>query len=124
MSYMKRHLANGEHLVREAKFHWTDYLFALILSPLIVGIVWLIRMWTTEMAVTNKRVIYKVGWIARRTEEINVNRIEELNVKQSILGRILGYGSIFMRGTGGSSISLRKISRPGKFQQSINQVTT
>lgn len=68
---------------------------------------------------TNKRFIYKKGWIARKTEEVNVNRIEEANIRQSMLGRILGYGLVQIRGTGGSYIVLKKIAAPGKLQRMI-----
>ena len=61
-----------------------------------------IRRWTTELAVTDRRVIYKEGLIARRTLEMNRSRVESVDVYQTILGRILGYGTVTLRGTGGS----------------------
>lgn len=59
-----------------------------------------IDFWTTEIAVTTKRVVYKRGLIARDTIEISLDRVEGLDVKQSILGRILNFGTVLIRGTG------------------------
>ena len=54
----------------------------------------MINKWTTERVLTHLRYIQKTRWIKRDTEEINISKIEEVDLKQSILGRILGYGSI------------------------------
>lgn len=54
----------------------------------------MINKWTTERVLTDLRYIQKTRWIKRDTEEINISKIEEVDLKQSILGRILGYGSI------------------------------
>ena len=58
------------------------------------------RRWTTELSVTNHRVIYKRGFIRRHTVEMNMDKVETVNVDQSILGRIAGYGTIHVLGTG------------------------
>lgn len=62
---------------------------------------WFIR-WTTEIAVTNKRIIYKRGFINRHTVEMNMDKVATVDVDQSILGRMLDYGSIRIVGTGGT----------------------
>ncbi len=62
---------------------------------------WFIR-WTTEIAVTDKRVIYKRGFIRRHTVEMNMDKVATVDVDQSILGRLLDYGSIRIVGTGGA----------------------
>jgi membrane protein YdbS with pleckstrin-like domain len=80
---------------------------------------WFIR-WITEFAVTDKRVIYKRGFIWRRTEEMNMDKVETVDVDQSILGRILGYGTIHVRGTGaGSGIVVRRIGSPIALRSAI-----
>ena len=66
----------------------------------------LINKWTTERVLTDSRYIQKIGWIARNTEEISINKIEEVVLSQTILGRILGYGSISISGTGSGKIIL------------------
>src|SRR4030081_1525047 len=60
-----------------------------------------IRRATTELAVTDRRVIYKSGLFARHTLEMNRSKVESVDVDQSILGRIFGFGTIVVRGTGG-----------------------
>jgi uncharacterized membrane protein YdbT with pleckstrin-like domain len=78
-----------------------------------------IRRWTTELAVTDRRVIYKEGLIARRTLEMNRSRVESVDVYQTILGRILGYGTITLRGTGGSLEPMHTIDDPLTFRSHI-----
>ena len=63
------------------------------------------RRWTTELSVTTHRVIYKRGFIWRHTVEMNMDKVETVNVDQSILGRILGYGTIHVLGTGQGGIN-------------------
>jgi uncharacterized membrane protein YdbT with pleckstrin-like domain len=62
---------------------------------------WFIR-WITEIAVTDRRIIYKRGFINRHTEEMNMDKVASVDVDQSILGRILDYGTLHVIGTGGS----------------------
>lgn len=61
----------------------------------------MIRKWSTEIAVTNRRYIYKRGWIARNTQELPLLRVEEVNLDQGVLGRLMGYGRVSVSGTGG-----------------------
>ena len=70
------------------------------------------NQWITEIAVTNKRVIYKRGFIRIYTAEMNMDKIESVIVTQSILGRILDYGSIHVRGTGEGMEHLHGIRAP------------
>lgn len=63
---------------------------------------WFIR-WTTEIAVTNRRIIYKRGFVTRHTAEMNMDKVASIEVDQGILGRILDYGSVYILGTGGAS---------------------
>lgn len=72
----------------------------------------LIDWLTTEIAVTTHRVVYKRGLIARDTIEINFNRIEGLDIKQSILGRILNFGTVVIRGTGIGVQPMRDVAGP------------
>lgn len=81
----------------------------------------LIDRGAAEFAVTNKRVIFKVGPVYRRTAEMFLNKIESVGVDQTILGRIFGYGSIVLRGTGGSTEPFTKIARPLEFRRQIQE---
>ena len=77
---------------------------------------------TTEMAVTNNRLIYKRGLVARQVGEISIDRVEGVNVRQGILGRILGYGQIAVRGMGVGEVLLPDImDDPIAFRQSIEK---
>jgi uncharacterized membrane protein YdbT with pleckstrin-like domain len=78
-----------------------------------------IRRASTELAVTDQRVIFKTGIIARHTLEMNRSKVESVDVDQSILGRILGYGTVTLRGTGGSLEPIRAISTPLIFRSHI-----
>ena len=71
-----------------------------------------IRRQTVEFVVTDKRVIYKTGLFTRHTAEINVSKIESVDVDQGILGRIFGFGTVFLRGTGASLEPLRGVADP------------
>jgi uncharacterized membrane protein YdbT with pleckstrin-like domain len=76
----------------------------------------LINRATTEIAVTTHRVIFKRGLIARDTIEINFNRIESLDVRQPVVGRVLDYGTVIVRGTGIGAQPMRYISAPLEFR--------
>ena len=78
-----------------------------------------IRRATTELAVTDRRVIYKSGLLARHTLEMNRSKVESVDVDQSILGRIFSFGTIIVRGTGGSLEPIRQISDPLTFRSHI-----
>jgi uncharacterized membrane protein YdbT with pleckstrin-like domain len=93
-------------------------------AVLLIGIASLIgawfRRWTTELAVTDRRIIYKRGFIRRYTIEMNMDKVESVDVDQSVLGRMLDYGDIIVRGTGSGLQPLKGIDTPLAFR---NQVT-
>lgn len=76
---------------------------------------------TTEIAITNKRLIYKRGLIARYVGEINIDRIEGVNVLQGVWGRILNYGRVMVRGMGVGEVVLPSIEDPIKFRRKIER---
>ena len=71
---------------------------------------------TTEVALTNKRIIAKTGLVQRDTIELNLDKVESLLVDQTVLGRLLGYGIVRIRGTGGSEFRALNISNPLRFK--------
>ncbi|MBN8966899.1 MAG: PH domain-containing protein [Rhizobiales bacterium] len=77
------------------------------------------RRWTTETDVTSMRVIHKQGFIQRRTFEMNLDKVESVDVDQSILGRIFGWGDITIRGVGEGVERLRMIRSPLQFRNHI-----
>ncbi len=94
---------------------------AILFALLAVG-GWLrafIRRATTELAITDHRIIYKTGLLSRHTLEMNRSKVESVDVDQSILGRLLNYGTIVVRGTGGSLEPIREIADPLTFRSRI-----
>jgi uncharacterized membrane protein YdbT with pleckstrin-like domain len=89
------------------------------LLGLVSGLDAVIRRSTTELAVTDRRVIYKTGIFQRHSMEMNRSKVETVGVDQSILGRILGYGTVVVRGTGGSFEPIRFIGDPLSFRSHI-----
>ncbi len=92
-------------------------LFVLLAAGSALGA--LIRRATTELAITDRRVIYKTGILQRHTVEMNRSKVETVGVNQSILGRILGYGTVIVRGTGGSFEPIPFIGDPLTFRSHI-----
>jgi uncharacterized membrane protein YdbT with pleckstrin-like domain len=78
-----------------------------------------IDRWTTEIAVTNRRVIMKRGLIRRDTIEINTPKVESVDVRQSIFGRLLNYGTVIVRGTGGGLNPLAYVSAPLPLRRAV-----
>lgn len=72
----------------------------------------LIILWTTEIVVTTFRFVYKRGLIARKTQEVSLNKIEEITLNQTVWGRLFGYGNLVMRGTGVGVIELPAVDNP------------
>ena len=77
------------------------------------------RRWTTEMAVTDRRIIYKRGFIRRHTIEMHLDKVESVDVDQSILGRIFGFGDILIRGVGVGIEPLKNIGSPIEFRNHV-----
>lgn len=86
------------------------------------GLVFLLRIFTTEMVVTNKRVVCRTGVISVHTEELKIGRIESVEIKQSILGRIFGYGSLWFSGTGTSKVLFPNIIDPRGIKSRMEDV--
>ncbi len=121
-SYVESNLLKDERVVYEAKLHWIVFLslravFTLFIAPLI-------EFLTSEFAITNKRIIIKIGFISRRTLEMNLGKVESIIVDQSILGRILGYGTINVIGTGGTKEPFADIRAPLDFRRQYQQAST
>ncbi|MBP7763682.1 MAG: PH domain-containing protein [Deltaproteobacteria bacterium] len=113
--YVNDNLIDTERVIYETKLHWITFLslkglFTLFLAPLVSYL-------TSEFAVTNKRIIIKTGFISRNTFEMNHSKIESINVNQSILGRILGYGTIVIMGTGSTREPFDRIRDPLAFRR-------
>ncbi len=78
-----------------------------------------LRRASTELAVTDQRVVFKRGIIARHTIEMNRSKVESVDVDQSLLGRVFGYGTVLLRGTGGSLEPMAMVGDPLTFRSHI-----
>ena len=92
---------------------------ALALIGFIALIPKLVEYFASEFAVTNRRVIVKVGLIRRRTLEIVLQKVEAVGVEQSVLGRTLGFGTIVVTGTGGTKEPFKNIADPLEFRRRV-----
>ena len=77
---------------------------------------------TSELVVTNRRVLIKTGAVNRQTLEMFVSKVESVGVHQSFLGRLLDYGTVIIRGTGGSDEPFQMIARPIEFRNAVQRV--
>lgn len=106
----------------------SDGAAALIFGPLaFIGFLrfcrWLIAALTTEMAATDRRVIAKQGLIRRTTLEIQLAKIESLQIRQGVFGRLFRYGAVVVRGTGGTAGTFYAIANPVGFKKRLAQLT-
>jgi uncharacterized membrane protein YdbT with pleckstrin-like domain len=89
----------------------------------LVALYWTVKAWfhrwTTETDVTNLRVVHKTGFIKRRTFEMSLDKVESVDVNQSILGRMLNYGNVTVRGVGEGSETIDTIASPLDFRNHI-----
>jgi uncharacterized membrane protein YdbT with pleckstrin-like domain len=74
-----------------------------------------------EMAVTNNRIVVKSGVLSRKTFELMLSKVESIGVEEGMLGRILGYGSVVVRGTGGTPEPFKNIAHPLEFRRQVQQ---
>src|SRR5215470_1271908 len=93
----------------------------MIIGGVIPRISALIRRSSAEYAVTNKRIILKEGTVRRRTAEMFLTKVESVGVDQTLGGRVFNYGSIILRGTGGSSEPFHLVARPLEFRRQVQE---
>jgi uncharacterized membrane protein YdbT with pleckstrin-like domain len=95
----------------------------LAAAAALIALLWTLRAWfrrwTTETDVTTLRVVHKTGFVRRRTFEMNLDKVESVDVDQSIAGRLLGYGDVTIRGVGEGVEVIRMIAAPLQFRNSI-----
>jgi membrane protein YdbS with pleckstrin-like domain len=152
MSYVDSVLQPGEEVRYRANVHWVIYLPGLLLWALAAVLYFLFpnwpglqfasqiaalicfaagallmmrawfRRWTTEIAITNKRIIYKRGFIRRFSAEMHMDKVESVDVNQTVLGRILDYGDVIVRGTGSGLEPFPSIDAPLQFRNHVTAV--
>jgi uncharacterized membrane protein YdbT with pleckstrin-like domain len=152
MPYVDRVLQQGETVRHIARISWVTYLpglllwavagilagilpsqpavrfFVLVVAAIIflIGAVLLARAWfervTTEIAVTDRRIIYKRGFIRRYTVEMHMDKVESVDVDQTVFGRMLDYGDVIIHGTGAGLEPLSYIDHPLELRNHITAV--
>lgn len=140
--YIDEHLMAGERVVYRAYRHWAIFLLpgsvcvlllpsllkgrpgveflTLLLMALIVLPAFVIYR-TSEFAVTTRRVLAKHGLISRRSMEILLTKIEGIEINEGLLGRVFGYGTVTVKGTGGGRDLLPRIDRPFEFRKKLQE---
>ena len=149
MSYIDRNLLEGEQIVFRTRLHWLLFtgpvllallvclpLAALVLRSSWGALAWVpaalgalavltayIRRASSDFAVTNKRVMMKVGVLRTRSTELLLGKIEAISVDQGLVGRLLGYGDIVLTGSGGTREPFAGIQSPLEFRRAVQSVT-
>ena len=142
MSYVESNLMPDERVIYTAKVHWSVFIpgFIFLAFSLLHGLVggvqnnpaFFVFFWpaafflvrghlirtSTELAVTSKRIVAKFGLIRRHTIELNLNKVESFHVEQGLSGRMFGYGTINISGTGGVRTPIKQIDQPLEFRRS------
>ena len=142
MSYVDSELLPGEGIVWRGRGHWLAAFasplgllaFGVLLVANGAGLGWLLLLagialggaawlsWTNQdYAVTERRVIAKEGIIRRHVAELPLRAVESTQVTQSVMGRLLGYGSVVTAGTGGTRVRLQSVENPMGLRQSIQR---
>jgi uncharacterized membrane protein YdbT with pleckstrin-like domain len=103
--------------IGQPPFWWAALVLGVIAALLFLGS-WM-RSASSEFAVTDKRVIIKVGWLRRRTLETMLAKVEGVGVDQTLWGRLLGFGTIVVTGTGGTKEEFDLIANPLEFRRQI-----
>jgi hypothetical protein len=93
----------------------------LLISGVIVILAGMVRRNATEMAVTTRRVVIKTGLASRKTIEMLLNKVESIEVSETTAGRMLGYGTIVVIGTGGTLEPFHKVAHPLEFRSQVQQ---
>lgn len=145
MSFVAKNLSPGEEVVFETHLHWLSFRRTIILSMLmlmsmfssaapeskvmvigllvvalgVVATLEFISYKTSEFCVTSRRVVSKAGFIQRSTIEILISKMEAVEVKQSVFGRIFGYGTISAVGQGGTKNPISFVSKPLDFRKAV-----
>ena len=144
MGYIDKNLMVGEQIIYRTKLHWIVFLGPIIFfvfginfifeyAPVgvilfIIAIIWaisaLISRATSEFGISNKKVLIKVGWFSRNSLETLLAKVESIQVEQGILGRIFNYGTIIIRGTGGTHNPFKNIAAPLTFRKIAQEQIT
>jgi uncharacterized membrane protein YdbT with pleckstrin-like domain len=149
MSYVAKNLLQGENVAFTTKLHWKLFVIPalivvlvllpltywalqsntkpMVMLPLALILIALfppyLQRLSSEFAVTNKRVIMKVGVLTTRSYELLLSKVEGISVDQPLFGKLFGYGSIVVTGSGGTQEPFANIQSPLEFRRAVQSVT-
>ncbi|WP_158085655.1 PH domain-containing protein [Henriciella aquimarina] len=131
MRYIEKNLSEDEEVLYWGEFHWLWYARAwaalIIFGILIIGIIYFIyemlRLKTTEFAVTSRRIVMKRGILSAHVDQLSLSSIEGADLDQGIIGRIFGFGSLEIEGRGEGEIRFPPMARPGAFLKAANNAS-
>ena len=148
MSYIDSHLLPGETVSYRTRLHWKIFVVptfiavimlalsiwalsadrrVLAIPPMAIAVIVLFVAWiqrrSSEFAVTNKRVIIKLGVMTTRSMELLLSKIEGITVSQSVAGRMFDFGEIIVTGSGGTQEPFDNIQAPLDFRQAVQAAT-
>lgn len=148
MSYVTTHLLPGEMVTYRTRLHWKVYVMPVMVSllmlalailalsgnrgilaipPVAIAVILLFSAWmkrrSSEFAVTNKRVIIKLGVFTTRSMELLLSKVEGITVTQSLWGRMFGFGEIVITGSGGTQEPFHSIQSPLDFRLAVQAAT-
>ena len=129
-SFVETTLAPGEAVKYEARVSvwslWGWIVLGLATISFVFGLVFFfiafLKWWSTELAITDRKVVAKYGLISRQTVEILLPRIESIHVQQSFIGRIFNFGTVVLSGTGSAQAPIVGISNPLMFRRVLLSV--
>ena len=140
MGYIDEKLTEGEQAVYRTKLHPAVLMFPILATGLAVAyllptrigpyvivlpIIWLAlelaSSGVSEFAVTNKRVLMKRGYLPKRIMDTPLEKVEKIEVTHSALGKKVGYGTVIVRGTDGSSSSFSAMKHPLEFRDKVQE---
>jgi uncharacterized membrane protein YdbT with pleckstrin-like domain len=132
-SYVDSNLSRGEQVLYRGKLHWCFaggwFFFGILTLPLYgIGILLIVgaalglflARKSTEIAVTNQRLILKIGLFQSRTLELKLAKVESMAVTQSLLGKLFGFGTVTVIGTGGTREGFSSVAHPLALRRALN----
>lgn len=126
-TFVNNSLIKDEKIIREGKMSWWSQfgllLVGVLLTPVLVGLgligYAIFRMNTTELAITNKKIIGKVGFFSQSSIELPLNKIESIDIVQTLPGKMFNYADVIIVGSGGSTLKLSAILDAYEFRKNV-----
>lgn len=123
MSYIRDSLSEGEVVLKEFTLHWVTWMPVVIMYALVITIPFAVvkhlLLKSREQGLTNRRVVFKKGLLARDTSEMPLSSIETVTIHQTISGRMMGFGTVKITGRGISDVALLDIDDPMMVKKAI-----